>query len=1619
MAITDLLLWANDIEDNRLPAVEADQLRLDTLISAKVQEFGDKLDQHNARINNNFQGYNAARGQADYALTRIYETGLQAQTYTDAQIQLLRDELASLIGGIGAYVNGGGLTDSLNAQIATQTTGLTALVNAATQEVLAVRDQISLDLADIRSANEDILNTVLPDQSQTIQTINQDLTTVKTDVDLVLAGFDYDTLIEGLDAVRSRVADQIAPLGVSVPQDPSSAWTTESRSTVLSPKAPLPPSWLKTNDPVLGSCAELTAGAAVVIGQAAPVEFAPDRVYRVRARVRTVGNGTSGGAKISLGVTTFAGSAVAENAAPKVAATALAASSSTSTVFTCVFSTNLAKLQAQGYSIGSGVNDQAVQLVTSGSANKAFFYLMQNEGGTTNGQVRVGLLEVKDITDAIDAAKIVETKLDTKFGEAMASVNSLSYVVTEQGTAIAANRTALETSINNVSANLSTNYYTKSSTDSAIATQINSYNSTLTSPTGALGTLSANLTTNYYTKTATDAAITAASTTLSSSIAAKGKVIFSSTAPAAAEQLSQNLWIDTANGANTPKMWNGSAWVAVTDKVATNAAASAAAVSADLSTNYYTKTGTDSAISSASTTLSAATAAKGKVIFQSTAPAAADQLTQNLWIDTANGANTPKRWSGSAWVAVTDKVASDAAASVATVSSNLSTNYYTKTATDSAISASATNLSASISTAQSTADGKGKVIYSTAQPPVADQLTQNLWIDLTGGANTPKRWNGTAWAVVSDKAATDALSAANTVSANLSANYYTKVATDAAISASATTLNSSISNVQAAVSNAQSTADGKGKVFYSTSAPAVSEQLSQNLWIDLTGGANTPKRWNGTAWQAVTDKVATDAAAAAATAQTGVTNLSSNLTNNYYTKTATDAAIASASTTLSSQITTAQQTADGKGKVLFQSTTPAAADQLAQNLWIDTTGSANTPKRWNGSAWVAVTDKVASDAAASVTTINANLTANYYTKTATDSAISASTTALKTSMESSTGSIGILSNTLTNDYYTKTGTDAQISAASTNLTSVINSEIVFANGDPDFREGLTMWGQSGNGADPMAISVASTRVTTRASTDSLAGGMDIVAQGYAALFSRQFFLIDPRRTYKLTARVKREAYVSGNARLYLGFRCLTADGVTSVGTNSGNKYAMANGLLVAAFPVGDFVEFTATITGEGTAVNQFNAGTQAIRLLAYLNYSETTAGNVMAMSRFALEDVTNAKAEADAVTANLTNNYYTKTATDSAIAAADLSLKAAIESPTGSSLGATLANTYYTKTATDSAIASQITTYNASVAGGLTATVTSQGSAISTLQNNAAASLLFRTKAGTAGAELELVSASSPSGSASSARISAQNLILDGTVTFTQQSYGGGGNLLRNTDFGSGTLHWDVTGTGTVATQTSLSLRAAGLNYAGRQYPTLMLYQNGTATDGTESLYTNFWKDNATQTWVGPGVAPNQWYELSTQISTIRCLGELVAEFFDSALTLLSSTVVASQNNVPGSSTNPDSWARIGGKVQAPATAAFMRFVVRKNGTSSGTESYVFVHKPFVGLTHSAATALSPYSVGGSTVIDGASIKTGTVTAHMLNVKSATSGARIEILTDRIVVYRADGTVAVKIGNLS
>lgn len=311
---------------------------------------------------------------------------------------------------------------------------------------------------------------------------------------------------------------------------------------------------------------------------------------------------------------------------------------------------------------------------------------------------------------------------------------------------------------------------------------------------------------------------------------------------------------------------------------------------------------------------------KGKVFVQPAEPASSERLAQNLWIDTTDGNNTPKRWDGDSWEAVTDKVARDAAQAAADALAGLgdkasasalsaltqrvetSEGLLSSQSQDLvSLSSSLVTVSDNVTTAQQAANaaatlagGKGKVIVRSAAPVVADRLAQNLWIDITSGNNTPKRWDGSNWVAVTDKVALDAAAAAalalNQISSKADASAVTALTTRvqetedgiSSIGSDLTVINNSIGVVagdvvtaQQAAQAAANAAGAKGRVYFQDTAPPIAARLPQNLWINTAGGANQPRRWNGTTWVPVTDKVAQDALAAAEAAQEGLTTKAS------------------------------------------------------------------------------------------------------------------------------------------------------------------------------------------------------------------------------------------------------------------------------------------------------------------------------------------------------------------------------------------------------------------------------------------------------------------------------------------------------------------------------------------------------------------------------------------------------------------------------------------------------------------------------------------------------------------------------------------------------------------------
>lgn len=250
---------------------------------------------------------------------------------------------------------------------------------------------------------------------------------------------------------------------------------------------------------------------------------------------------------------------------------------------------------------------------------------------------------------------------------------------------------------------------------------------------------------------------------------------------------------------------------------------------------------------------------------------------------------------------------------------------------ESGVAASITRLEASAKEAKRLLTEKGEIIFSYGEPPADKRGAANLWFKLKDEADksisqTPHSWDGSKWVELKAADALEAkraAEAAQETASNKGENIYSPTAPSVdkqlpqniwykiegnVVTAHAWSNGKWTPIVDKGAADAKAAADGKGEVIYSSTAPAADKSKTQNLWVDTTNGKNVFKRWNGSAWVVVTDQTAVDLAKA-------------------------------------------------KGEVIYSSTTPDADKRLTQNIWIDTAAGKNTPKRWDGSAWVVVSDK--------------------------------------------------------------------------------------------------------------------------------------------------------------------------------------------------------------------------------------------------------------------------------------------------------------------------------------------------------------------------------------------------------------------------------------------------------------------------------------------------------------------------------------------------------------------------------------------------------------------------------------------------------------------------------------
>lgn len=266
-------------------------------------------------------------------------------------------------------------------------------------------------------------------------------------------------------------------------------------------------------------------------------------------------------------------------------------------------------------------------------------------------------------------------------------------------------------------------------------------------------------------------------------------------------------------------------------KAAENAAAAAKTAQGTADTaNGAAKTAQDTA-NAAQTAAKSATATAGQAKDAASAAQTAAESAKKTAGNAETLANTAnesaKSAKSDASTAKTDaanaKTTAANASSVAT-QAKATADSAAQSATDAANAAQKANTAAAA--AAGVANGKADVLIQSTAPDTSMRKASTLWIDTTNGANTPKRWNGSAWVAVTDKAATDAANAA------VKANTAAKSAQDTADKANIAAANaaSQANQAQAAAKKAQTTADGKNLIYRGPDEPNHDGLKPGDMW---------------------------------------------------------------------------------------------------------------------------------------------------------------------------------------------------------------------------------------------------------------------------------------------------------------------------------------------------------------------------------------------------------------------------------------------------------------------------------------------------------------------------------------------------------------------------------------------------------------------------------------------------------------------------------------------------------------------------------------------------------------------------------------------------------------------
>ncbi|MDR6455493.1 phage tail fiber domain-containing protein [Variovorax paradoxus] len=169
-------------------------------------------------------------------------------------------------------------------------------------------------------------------------------------------------------------------------------------------------------------------------------------------------------------------------------------------------------------------------------------------------------------------------------------------------------------------------------------------------------------------------------------------------------------------------------------------------------------------------------------------------------------------------------------------------------------------------------------------------------------------------------------------------------------------------------------------------------------------------------------------------------------------------------------------------------------------------------------------------------------------------------------------------------------------------------------------------------------------------------------------------------------------------------------------------------------------------------------------------------------------------------------------------------------------------------------------------------------------------------------------------------------------------------------------------------------------------------------------------------------VAPGDRYEFSVYTGMHRCYGRVYVQFLDASGNPVSAAASTEDNSFEASGGQLlSSWKRLYGFAVAPSNAASAKLIIRKGPTLPGySDSWGMYTLPFLATANPNQTRPSPWTPSGlGTKITPNGISTpslSALTAVIGLLRTASSGARLEIESNQIRAYDGNNVMRVRMG---